>query len=178
VVLAQAIDAFFDQPPGTSLIIIGVAIVISLGTNLISLRFTDKDQLKVYRRMQREFSSLRMKVQREGDKRLTRKFELLEKEMKRKNVNQELQSMQMKPLLFIMIPMLVVFGLLNSFFAGKLVAILPFPLPLETLIIIPLGKNVVWNGIPCFRFDFIGWYFAVNITIGAVIRKLAGLDPH
>lgn len=165
------------QPPGSAIFIIAVSILVAVGTNLISLRFIDKNRLKVYRRIQREYTSLKMKVARGGDKRLARKLELLEKEMSRKGVNKELQSMQMKPMLFTILPMIILFGLLNSYFSGKVVALIPFPLP-ENLIF-PIGKVFSFsNGIEFFSMTYVWWYFTINITIGSLIRKIAGLDPY
>lgn len=170
-------DLIPAQPPGSAVFIIFISIVVAIVTNLISLKFVDRERLKIYRRTQREYTSLKMKVAREGDKRLTRKLELLEKEMERKGVNQELQSMQLKPLLFTSIPMLILFAVLNNYFSDKVVALIPFPLP-EMLVIFPLGKVYVWQNIQFFSMDYVWWYFAINITVGAVIRKIAGLDPY
>lgn len=165
------------QPPGSALFIIAVSIVVAICTNLISLRFIDKNRLKVYRRIQREYTSLKMKVARGGDKRLARKLELLEKEMSRKGVNKELQSMQMKPLLFTFLPMIIIFSLLNSYFGNKVVALIPFSLP-ENLIF-PIGKNFsTIDSVEFFSMSYVWWYFTINITIGSLIRKLAGLDPY
>ncbi|MFQ5979679.1 MAG: EMC3/TMCO1 family protein [Candidatus Heimdallarchaeota archaeon] len=58
-----------------------------------------------------------------------------------------------------------------------LAAIFPFSLPTEKILMITLGWNRSIDGRNYFVPMFVWWYFAVNISFGAAMQKIAGLSP-
>jgi hypothetical protein len=58
-----------------------------------------------------------------------------------------------------------------------LAAIFPFSLPTEKILMITLGWNRSIDGGNYFVPMFVWWYFAVNISFGAAMQKIAGLSP-
>jgi uncharacterized membrane protein (DUF106 family) len=187
-------------PPGSSLFIIVVALLVSMTSTLISRRLIDIDKLKRYTRETKEFQSLRMKALRTQDRRIMKKVEDNTKRVEK--MQRELASMRFKPLLITFIPLIVVFIAMNGYYGGgdAIVGNIPFSLP-EMLIFFRVGYNCtgIQNGVEngdviisditgakrlcaentnlVYMPTYIGWYFAVNITIGAIIQKLAGLTP-
>lgn len=192
------------DPPGSSIFIIMVAIFVTLFSTLVSRRIIDIEKLKRYTRETKEFQSLKMKATRSQDRRILKKVE--DNEARNQKMQKELASMRLKPLLYTFVPMIAIFILMSNYFsdASAIVANIPFSLPES--IIFPFGydcyniRNDIESGKMSFEGitvgysqvikqkcidnpnlhyvpTYIGWYFAGNIVIGAVIQKLAGLTP-
>ena len=102
----------------------------------------------------------------------------------------DLMFMRMKPMMIQMVPLIIVFIIMNNYFSAtsSLVAVIPFNLP-SSLILFPIGdsiqslsstnpfKSLVSISSQLYIPNYVGWYFACSLTFGAVIQKLAGLAP-
>jgi len=190
------------DPPGSSIFIIIVAITVTLFSTLVSRRIIDLDKLKRYTKETKDYNSMKLKATRSQDRRLMKKVE--DNEKRAQKMQRELATMRIKPLIYTLIPTLLIFVLMNGHFGSidTIVANIPFSLPEN--IIFPFGvdcSNIRYDLIngdsaqvlaaygegtvklctdnPSLHYKptYIGWYFAVNIVIGAVIQKLAGLTP-
>ncbi|MHA1166424.1 MAG: EMC3/TMCO1 family protein [Candidatus Hodarchaeales archaeon] len=175
----------FTDPPLSSIFILCVAIGVSLFSITISRRLMDVDKLKRYSEEMKRYNALKMKALRGKDSKAIKKYELESEEASR--IQKEMMSMRLKPMMFTMIPLMLVFGLMNGFYGssgpgpnsnGAVAAVLPFSF-IESLIIIPLGWNVYDTAghFLYFQTSYIGWYFTISITIGSLIQKLAGMSP-
>jgi len=130
-------------PPGSSIFIIVVATLTTILSTLISRKFIDVKKLKLYTRKTKEFQKLQRKALRSQDPILKKKVENQKATSQR--MQSELMKMRMKPMLFTMIPLLLVFFSLNSYYSNtqtnheSLVANIPFDLPEN--IIFQFGVN-------------------------------------
>ena len=176
--------SIFKYPPYATVFIILVSLGVSTFSTLLSRRLMDVEKLKRYTRETKEYNSLKMKGLRSQDRRLLKKIE--DNKSRFDKMQKELFSMRMKPMLYTMIPLMIVFVLMNGFFgkSDHMVALIPFDLP-KVLVIIPIAHPnpdyfpLVKNATKYNFFipNYIGWYFLTSITFGSVIQKLAGLTP-
>ncbi|MHA1984180.1 MAG: EMC3/TMCO1 family protein [Candidatus Hodarchaeales archaeon] len=172
----------FKSPPYSTIFVIMVSLGVSTFSTLLSRRLMDVDKLKRYTRETKEYNSLKMKGLKSQDRRLLKKIE--DNKPRADKMQKELFSMRMKPMMYTIIPLMLVFVLMNGYFGANdsIVAIIPYNL-WDTFVIIPI-KHTGLNQdalalIPSGFFvpNYIGWYFFTSITFGSVIQKLAGLTP-
>lgn len=131
-------------PPGSALFIVLVAFGTSVFSTLISRRFIDLKKLKLYTRKTKEYSRLQRKALRSQDPVLKKKLE------NQASTNQRMQSdlakMRFKPLLYTMLPLILIFFALSSYYnttsdqPDSLVGNIPFSLP-ETVLFFHVGIN-------------------------------------
>ena len=170
----------FRFPPYSTICVILVSLGVSTFSTVLSRRLMDVDKLKRYTRETKEYNSMKMKALRSQDRRLLKKIE--DNKSRFDKMQKELLSMRMKPMLYTIIPLMVVFFLMNGFFGAQnnMVAIIPFNLP-DVLVFIPIAHTHPQNFplVPTNFFipNYIGWYFLTSITFGSLIQKLAGLTP-
>lgn len=188
----------FTDPPVSSLFIFCVSVSVTIFSVSVSRRFINVDKLRRYNTELKRHNTLKMKALRGTDSEAIKKYELEKDEMSK--IQKEMMSMRMKPVLFTLIPVMIVFSLMNGYFGGAvpgpnvndaMAAILPFPIPSIpvllnpgannsiSLVIFPLGWNVhdAAGSFLYFQMSYIGWYFTISISVGAVIQKIAGLTP-
>ncbi|MFW9991423.1 MAG: EMC3/TMCO1 family protein [Candidatus Odinarchaeota archaeon] len=190
----------FINPPVSSLFIFCVSVSVTIFSVTVSRRFMDVDKLRRFNMEMKRHNALKMKALRGTDSKAIKKYELEKDDMRK--IQNEMMSMRLKPMMFTIIPVMIVFSLMNGFYGsavpgpnantGAIAAVLPFPVPsipillnpgkngLISLIIFPLGWNVkdaVTGAFLYFQMSYIGWYFTISISVGAVIQKLAGLTP-
>ena len=131
-------------PPGSAIFIILVAISTSVFSTLISRRFIDLKKLKLYTKKTKEYRKLQTKALRSQDPVLKKKLE--NQSSTNKRMQSELAKMRFKPLLYTMLPMIIIFFALSSYYnpnttePDTLVGNIPFSLP-ETLLFFKVGIN-------------------------------------
>lgn len=175
-------------PPGSAIFIIVVSLGVTIFSVAISRKMIDITKLKRYTREIRDYNSLKMKAMRSQDRRLMKKVD--DNKDRFTKIQSELMFMRMKPMMIQMLPLLLVFVIMNAYFSAStsLVAVIPFQLP-NSLILFPIGESILNLSSTSPFYDltklggqiyipnYIGWYFACSLTFGAVIQKLAGLAP-
>ncbi len=102
------------DPPFSSLFIMLVGMCLSITIALISRQLIDIEKLKKYTREQKAYRKLQRKVQQTADRKL--KLELDRKSRRMKRINSELSNMRMRPMLIYMIPLMLIFFSLSSFY--------------------------------------------------------------
>ena len=164
-----------SDPPLSSIFILIVSFFVSLGSTLVSRYMIDIDRLAVLTRETKKHNKLRMQSMRTADTKLKLKYEKNADKMKK--MQSELTMMRMKPLLITMLPLMLFFVILSSFYrADRLPAVIPYSLPTD--FILHIGDNTYiegWGNV--FVPDYIWWYFGGSITFGSIFQKLAGLQP-
>lgn len=150
------------NPPGSSIFIIIVAVLVTILSTIVSRKFIDVKKLKLYTRKTKEFQKLQRKALRSQDPILKKKVDNQKATSQR--MQSELMKMRMKPMLFTMIPLLLVFFSLNAYYSNSatnnqnVVANIPFDLP-ET-IIFPFGTNCAYQ-----RNTWIPQHYDINGTV-------------
>ncbi|MHA2295934.1 MAG: EMC3/TMCO1 family protein [Candidatus Hodarchaeales archaeon] len=184
-----------SRPFLSSLFIFCVSVGVSIFSVSVSRKLIDVDKLKRMNVEIKRHNALKMKAMRGTDNIAIKKYELEKDEMGK--LQREMMKMRFKPMLYTIIPLMLVFALMNGYYGAVYVdpetgqpgpdpvtgtrivaAILPFPF-IESLIIFPLGWNVhnAAGNFLYFQMSYIGWYFTISISVGAVIQKIAGLTP-
>jgi uncharacterized membrane protein (DUF106 family) len=176
------------EPPLSSLFILLLAFVVSLLSSGLARYLTDTDKLRRLTRETKRYQKLRTQMLKTADVKLKKQYEHEADRMRR--VQSELSRMQMKPMLIIIVPMLIVFGFFNAYYDpgftivsgvweahGTLPAVIPFNLP-ESLIILPTGRNIVhpeWGHV--FVPFYFMWYMAGSLMFSGIFRRAFGLQP-
>jgi len=146
--LEQVINSFLSliapkTPPGSSIFIILIALFTAVFSTIVSRKFIDLKKLKLYTRKTKEFQKLQRKSLRSQDPILKKKVE--NQKPTSQKMQSELMKMRMKPMLFTMLPLILIFFSLSSYYGNtkapdSLVANIPFDLP----------ENIIFNfGINC-----------------------------
>ena len=191
-------------PPGSSLFIIMIATMSVIFSTLVSRKFIDMKKLSLYTKKTKEFQKLQRKALRSQDPILKKKVE--NQKATSQKMQSELMKMRFKPLLLTMIPLIIVFFSLSSYYnhtshPDSLVGNIPFDLP-EMVLFFEFGVNcdlqrkiivdqnlstdqLTGNQKICLKNPnlhymptYIGWYIAVNVIINGLVSKVAGLTPE
>ena len=175
--LADLINLFqlFASPPYAPILIVLVSVSVSTISNLGMRRFADMRRLKRYQAEVKQYQELQKEAER------TQNAKLLKKVKRRKayidRIQREMMTERCKPSLMFMIPFLLVFSFLRSFYndpvtgMDKIVAVLPFNvnklLPfLEGMIGTPVGVG--------FGMTFWGFYFLVGLGLSGILQRVMG----
>lgn len=130
--------------PGSSIFIILVAVFTSVISTVISRKFIDIKKLKLYTKKTKEHQRLQRKALRSQDPVLKKKLE--NQSSTNKRMQSELAKMRLKPMLYTMLPMILIFFSLSSYYSTNasntdtLVGNIPFSLP-ENFIFFKVGIN-------------------------------------
>lgn len=151
-------------------------VLVSVGLSLISIwatnRFTDVEEMKENTKEVQEWQKKFKKARETMDPVLMQ--EVQDSQSRIMTLQSKMMSARCKPMLIFYIPLILVFTILNSLYAGVPVAVLPFN-PQEALWFIDpwLGVNIPGNG---FGLHFYTWYLLSSVGLGNMIRKAFGQD--
>lgn len=170
--LIPAVFEIIQYPPGSALLVIGIAVASSLISNLITRLITDTDQLRRYNKQIRLHKEALKKAEMEGD---TKKIIQLQRKSKYiQKITGKMAKERIKPLIFTFVPLIILFFILNGFFTSGgspiLVAYTPFRL-----------NNIPFLGNLLGAVDSIGyglyfvfWYMICNFALATVISRALG----
>lgn len=176
------------QPPFSSIFILFVSFCVSLFSTLVSRLMIDVEKLKRLTRETKKYQKLRMQMMKTADSKLKLKYERNADRMRK--VQSELTMMNLKPILFTFIPLIIVFGFFANYYnipssgpitaANAIPAVIPFWLP-PKIIDFPLlnfGRNIYLDGWgTVFVPYYLWWYFGGSLAFSSIMRKLSGLQP-
>ena len=158
------------EPPGSTLLILGVSILFSLTISLLNRFFAGKrdvNQLKAWQKEIAEWEAESKRAKRTGDKRLLRKVKKQEKrirQLRSKMASQSLGQLKLMPI------SMLLFFLIWLGLTGNILGLEVFPPP-------PFTYGVVawlpWfgNPLPLYLFQ---WYILCSITASALTTRLFG----
>jgi uncharacterized membrane protein (DUF106 family) len=145
--------------PVSTLFLLLLGALISLLTSLTNRLLTDPEKSKAWRKEISEWNSELREARRENDKKH------LEKVMKKQKQILQLQSkmsmQSMKVTLIFLVPLLIVWQVLNGFFVGHNIAYLP-------------GIGAILP-IPIFNTSLIWWYLLCSMMFGTIFSHLLGI---
>ncbi|MGQ4914923.1 MAG: EMC3/TMCO1 family protein [Candidatus Asgardarchaeia archaeon] len=160
-------------PPYSTIFVFAVASAVVILSTVLTYLFVDVRKLQRYQKEISEFNKLRFKALRSGDERLLAKVKRLQPAINRKQT--ELLSMRMRPMTVTLIPLLLLFAILNGLYYGIPVAYIP--LDLSALIPIIGGWLGVKTESGLFGIWFVHYYLLVALSVGNIINKISGLAP-
>ncbi len=195
--IVNGIVGFFapTTPPLSSIFILGLAFVVSLTSSLVSRRMIDIDKLERLTRETKAYQRMKTQMIKTADSKMKLKYERNADRMRK--MQSELTMMNMKPLLFTIIPLMIFFAVFSGYYSwsvqvdandipilfegskvvvGRIPAVIPFALP--EAFIFPFGINGYVEGwghvyVP----NYVWWYFGGSITFGSIFRKVFKLQP-
>jgi len=154
---------FLKTPPFATYAILAIAISLGLITSFVNARMTD---LKSYRKMMLDSARAQhqmMEAAKTGNQRAIDKAQKKQQEVM--GQQSKMSTDRMKISLFFMIPFLLIWQLLGSFFGNIIIAYFPFDFPM-----VPKELSVA------------NWYLICSFASSVIISRLLGLtfeiDPE
>lgn len=159
--LVSSLSAFLGPArefPLSSITILIIALSMTLLSSTITRLFTDVEKVRRIMVQVKEWQTAYMNAVRSKDLKQIEK--LKKKEVVIKRLQAEMMREQLKPLIFTLIPFIVLYYLFNGVFEYNqmIVAISPLTLPF-------IGK----------KFTFITWYVLTSISFSALIQRIFNL---
>src|SRR5512136_359954 len=162
VLVAMELD-FLKIPPMATYAILIIAVGLGLLTSFVNAKLTD---LKAYRKMMLDSARAQhqmMEAAKSGNQRAIDKAQKKQQEVMSQQSKMSMDRMKIS--LFFMIPFLLIWQLLGSFFGNTIIAYFPFEFPF-----IPLELSVA------------NWYLLCSFASSVIISRLLGLtfeiDPE
>ncbi len=124
--MANILDQLFDivpsiirrlgpeNPPGSSFFIVLVALCLSLSLTLLSRYLIDTDKLARYTKETKAHNKMKMRAMRTADKKL--QLQVDRQARRAKKMQSELMNMRMRPLMFYMLPLMIIFISMSSYY--------------------------------------------------------------
>mgnify|MGYP000315351962 CR=1 FL=1 len=156
----------FLLPPYSAISIVLLALGVSVGVSLVNRRTVDREKLKMLMEIKKEYEELLGKYRATGDKKIEKKLKRLEP--KYAMAQREAMLMSMKPGMYTLIPLLVVFWLLRGAFLEIPLVRLPFPVPFIWLL---RGKTVFADSV----IGYLGLYILASFTFSTILQRALGL---
>jgi uncharacterized membrane protein (DUF106 family) len=160
--VAQGLD-FLKTPPFATYAILGIAVALGLLTSFVNARMTD---LKSYRKMMLDSAKAQhqmMEAAKTGNQRAIDKAQKKQQEVMGQQSKMSMDRLKIS--LFFMIPFLLIWQLLGSFFGNIIIAYFPFQFPF-----IPTELSVA------------NWYLLCSFSSSVIISRVLGLtfeiDPE
>jgi uncharacterized membrane protein (DUF106 family) len=154
---------FLKTPPMATYAILVIAVGLGLLTSGVNAKMTD---LKAYRRMMLDSARAQhqmMEAAKSGNQRAIDKAQKKQQEVMGQQSKMSMDRMKIS--LFFMIPFLLIWQLLSSFFGNTIIAYFPFDFPF-----IPIELSVA------------NWYLICSFASSILISRLLGLtfeiDPE
>jgi uncharacterized membrane protein (DUF106 family) len=148
--------SFLQEPPEATLFILLLSLVLGVATSFANRLVMNLDE---YRRMTIESHRVRKEVMdamKSGNQRNIDKAQKKQQELMSQQSRSTMDRMKIS--LFFMIPFLIIWRLLGSFFGGITIAFFPFKIPL-------IPEN----------FSVANWYILCSITVNIIISRVLGL---
>jgi len=150
----------YSNIPKSTVLILGIALGLSLATNLVNKFLVDMEKLKQARKDIADWRKELEKARKSGDRKR------VERAMKRQAAITKLQGRmaleQMKVSFVFFVPFLAIFTLLSSFFGASVVAYSPFEVPFL------MGKEL----------QFVSWYILASFATSLPLAKLLKTTPE
>jgi len=160
------------SPPGSTIFILGISMLLSFLISLTNRLFTRKEKLEQQKAWRQEINawlSDSNKARRTGDKKLLKKVEKQEKRIKQlqsKMASQSLGQMKILPIT------MALFLLIWLFLTGRVLSWQIFPDALfsggETVAYLPWFGNAM-------HLNLFSWYMVCSFAFGALFSRLFGL---
>ena len=155
-------------PPGSFLFLTLVAFLASLFIQLVNKRTIDYEKVRRANKIQREYVDLQKEFARTRDKKIQKKMLKMKPGMDM--ARSEASSMSMKPMLFTIIPMMVVWQILRPVFTDLPVLRMPFNLfNLPLIGIFRRGSVLAANVL-----GYLSYYMLISYLFTFILQRLLG----
>lgn len=159
-------------PSNPILTIFAIAAIISFVIVLLQKLLIDYDKMHELQAEMKELQEEMRSAQQSGDPKALAKVQ--KKQMELLPKNKELMTMQMKPTIITMIPILVIYyGMVTNHTLSNV--IINISAPQFYLLLMPIW-NIFWTQANPLTINFFGWYILVSFALSFLFRRLFGLD--
>ena len=155
--------SFVQQPPNATIFILILTVLINMVTSLVTRYTTD---LPEYRRIMVESQYVRqelMVAMKTDDKRKIARAQKKQQDISQKQL--KMSSGRMKTMMFITLPILLLWPTLGNLYGNTVVAFMPV--------------NAPWVGTQLY---FVNWYVLTSITSNIIFQRIFGItfeiDPR
>ncbi|MFQ5976184.1 MAG: EMC3/TMCO1 family protein [Candidatus Hydrothermarchaeales archaeon] len=132
-----------------------VSIFVSLVITVATAKLVDQELMKKYKKKLKTYQDQMSKVQKKGD---TKKLQKVQGKMM--GLQGEMMKLSFKPMIYTMIPIVVIFGWLGHTIPREVVvATLPFSIP-------KYGTTLGW----------LGWYIFASIPTSSLLKKILNIE--
>lgn len=172
ILVIQAIMGPLLIMPGSTVFIV----IVGAGINIVSIyatkRLVDMEEVREITAVVKEWQEKFKKARKTGDAILME--EVMAQQGRVMALQGKLASMQMKPMCYTYIPILIVFFLLSAVYGALPVAILPFNIQRA----FPFLNNWVGKEIAGVGFGLYYWtlYVLASFPLGGILRKIFGVE--
>ena len=161
-----------------------VSLFVSTLSNLAMRRFADMRRLNRYQAEIKQYQEMEKEAKKTGNEKLLKKVKRRKAYIDR--IQREQMSQRCKPSLIFLIPFMLIFTVLRSFYSwpnaagDRIVAVLPFNIQkvlpfLEGMIgtsSVTIG-GMVYN-FPGFGMTYWGFYFLVGLGMSSILQRIMG----
>ncbi|MBE0527313.1 MAG: DUF106 domain-containing protein [Candidatus Thorarchaeota archaeon] len=161
-------------PPFSGLFIMGVSLFVSTLSNLAMRRFTDMRRLNRYQAEIKQYQEMEKEAKKTQNEKLMKKVKRRKPYIDR--IQRESMSSRCKPSLIFLIPFMLIFTALRSFYttgAGvdRIVAVLPFNIQK----VLPFLEGMLGTANAAgFGFTYWGFYFLVGLGMSSILQRIMG----
>ena len=171
-------NTFLDlisTPPGTMIFVFLLAITTALISALLTKWLVDTEEINRKQRNIKAHEEEKQKIidlaevdperYRKARKRWERKNAML------KQTQQRMALKRMKPTCITFVPMIIIFGIMNTIFAGKQIALSPMHANDVPLIGPIISADKFW-------INFTAWYFLCSLGINTLVQRVLKLQSQ
>ncbi len=152
-------------PPGSFAFLTLLAFLITLFVQLVNKKTIDYKKLRRLNQIQKEYYELQREFLRTGDKKIKKKMEKLKPDVDRARA--ESFSMSMKPMLYVTLPLLIIWQLLSPLY--REVPIVKLPIEIPFLVIFRRNSSLSTNVL-----GYFGYYMLVSYLFSFILQKVLG----
>lgn len=153
----KSLLSLFLQMPNSTIFVFSVSLALNLAMMAAYRLMVDIDQLRENDMKVKKYMRELKEVEKKGDRRALKKLKRMESRI---NKLQTLNAKQRSKVSFLfMVPLMVIFLVLNVVFSGSNVVKLPFSLPF-------VGSD---------ELPFVWWYLICHFTLYTLFSRLSGL---
>ncbi|MFX0136433.1 MAG: EMC3/TMCO1 family protein [Candidatus Hodarchaeota archaeon] len=171
-------NTFWDliiNPPGTMIFVLLLALATALISALLTKWLVDTEEINRKQKQIKAHEEEKQKIidlaevdperYRKARKRWERKDAML------KQTQQRMALQRLKPTCITFVPMIIIFGIMNTIFGGKHIALSPMHANDVPLLGAFISAGPVW-------INFTAWYFICSLGINTLVQRILKLQSQ
>jgi uncharacterized membrane protein (DUF106 family) len=166
---------FISNPPGSMIFVLLLAIATALISTLLTKLLVDTEeinrkqvQIKAHEEEKQKIIDL-AEVDPERYRKARKRWE--RKQAMFKQTQQKMSLQRMKPSCITFLPMIIIFGIVNTMLAGRAIAISPM-----NANDVPLIGGIIAAG--SVSINFTAWYFLCSLGINTLVQRIMRLQTQ
>ena len=159
--------------PLSPLFIMSVSLFVSTLSNLAMRRFTDMRRLNRYQAEVKQYQEMEKEAKRTQNEKLMKKVKRRKAYIDR--IQRESMGARCKPSLIFLIPFMLIFTILRSFYAPAGVDLVVAVLPFNIQKVLPFLEGMIGTAtVAGFGMTYWGFYFLVGLGMSSILQRIMG----